>query len=138
MKPGFHPCGLSPNSAAAFKLIVLGEVDAWLASMPSLLQAASGAAIMECKSLKAIVAPLEQLSSERLHVLARNVLEAVHKKIAKETLHYIPCGWLVLEKASVGSSVVHGVRKSYFWGTMAAKQAYAHAKACLAAIVPQK
>jgi len=47
LKPGFHQCGLSPNSAAAFKLIVLGEVDTWLVSMPSLLQAA-GAANMEC------------------------------------------------------------------------------------------
>ena len=52
LKPGFHQCGLSPNSAAAFKLIVLGEVDTWLVNMPSLLQAA-GAANMECKSLKA-------------------------------------------------------------------------------------
>ena len=127
MKPGFHQCGLSANSAAAFKLIVLGEVDTWLVNMPSLLKAA-GAANMECKSLKAIVALLEQLSSERFHLLVRNGLEVVHKKMTKETLYYIPCGWLVLEKASVDSSVVYGVRKSYFWDTMAAKQAYAHAK----------
>ena len=51
-----------------------------------------------------------------------------HKKMTKDTLYYIPCGWLVLEKASVDSSVVYGVRKSFFWDTMAAKQAYAHAK----------
>ena len=61
-------------------------------------------------------------------MLVRNGLEVVHKKTTQETLYYIPCGWLVLEKASVDSSVVYGVHKSYFWGTMAAKQAYAHAK----------
>ena len=68
---------------------------------------------------KAIVALLEQPSSERFHVLVRNGLEVVHKKTAKETVYYIPCGWLVLEKASVDSSVVYGARKSYFWDTMA-------------------
>ena len=71
---------------------------------------------MECKRLKAIVALLEQLSSERLHVLVRNGLDVVRKKLAKETLYYTPCRWLVLEKASVDSSVVYGVRASYFWG----------------------
>ena len=61
-------------------------------------------------------------------MLVRNGLEVVHKKRAKETLYYIPCGWLVLEKASVDSSAVYGARRSYFWDTMAAKQADAHAK----------
>ena len=65
--------------------------------------------------LKAIVALLEQLSSERFHMLVRNGLEVVRKKMAKETLPYIPCGWLVLEKASVDSSVVYAARKSYLW-----------------------
>ena len=127
VKPGFHQRGSSPNPAAAFKLIVLGEVDTRLANMPSLLQAAC-VANMECKGLKAIVALLEQLSSERFHVLVRNGLDVVHKKMTKEALHYTPCGWLVLEKASVDSSVVYGARASYFWDTMAAKQADAHAK----------
>ena len=95
--------------------------------MPSLLQAAA-AASMDCKSLKAIVALLEQLSPERFHVLVRSKLGVVRKKMAEETLCYTPRGWLVLEKASVDSSVVYGVRKSYFWDTMAAKQAYARAK----------
>ena len=48
--------------------------------------------------------------------------------MAQETVYSIPCGWLVLEKASVDSSVVYGTRTSYFWDTMAAKQAGAHAK----------
>ena len=61
-------------------------------------------------------------------MLARNGLEVVREKMVKETLYYIPCGWLVLEKASVDSSVVYGARKGYFWDTMAAKQADAHAK----------
>ena len=48
--------------------------------------------------------------------------------MATETLYYTPCGWLVLEKASVDSSVVYGACKSYVWDTMAAKQADVHAK----------
>ena len=47
-------------------------------------------------------------------MLVRNGLEVVHKKMAKETLYYTPCGWLVLEKGPVDSRVVYGVHKSYF------------------------
>ena len=107
--------------------MVLGEVDTWLVNMPSLLQAAA-AANVECKRLKAIVELLEQLSSERFHLLVRHGLKVVHKKMRTETLYYSPCGWsAVLEKASVDSSVVYGARKSYLWATTVAKQVYAHA-----------
>ena len=117
---------MTPNSAAAFKVIVLGEVDTWLVNMPSLLQAAA-AANMERKRLTVIVELMEQLSSERFHLLVRHGLKVVHKKMMKDTLYYVPGGWLGLEKASWSSSVVYGVRKSYLWATTAAKQAYARA-----------
>ena len=72
------------------------------------------------------------MSLDRLGLLKTAGVRFKSTRITKETLYYVPAGWLVIEQALADSPLIYGIRKSYFIKTPATIEAYKTANNWLA------
>jgi hypothetical protein len=119
--------GLSPNSAAVFRLLAMGTVDTWAINPCTFIEA--------CKKMNHSIIDLETfknmvtgLTADVAKQLIENGAQMYYHKLAAEELCYIPCGWFVVERAVADCAVMYGMRKSVFFDTPSAKLSYQSAK----------
>ena len=70
------------------------------------------------------------LTAERLEELVKNDLICVVLDINPKSVSYIPCGWILAEKAKEGdgTDLIYGIRKSVFKSSQANKTSYQFAQ----------
>ena len=129
----FYSAACSPNSGAIFRLVVLGEMHVLAAPMHKLIAAFT--AMGEAPAnMDALSKKVQGLSEDRRKILAEKGCSFHYQLMKKETLYYIPVGWLVLEQVSASSCpLLYGIRKSYFLKSEKGISNYKASKVMLAA-----
>ena len=117
----YSKVSLTPNCAAMFYMVVLGEVDLWMVAVEDMVRVRKAQKKPHDK-LDIIKKDLEAMTDPEMEELARQ-LSMYHIHVPKETLIYVPAGHIVMEKAGE-SSLVYGLRKSVFFDTVRTKELY--------------
>ena len=114
-------CGLTPNSAACFKMLMYGSAELYLAPIAGLIDGLNKMGI-KFKTMVDLETQLFALTAEQIEKLKETVSFHI-AALKKEQMLYIPAGWICLEKCGQ-ESMIYGVRKSYFFRSAAAVANY--------------
>jgi hypothetical protein len=120
--------GLTPNSAACFKMLMYGSAELYLAPIAELLRGLNLMGI-KFKNMVELETQLFALTDVQIKKLKETVSFHI-AALKKEQLLYIPTGWICLEKCGQ-ETMIYGVRKSYFFRSAAAVANYTAAKQLL-------
>ena len=103
----------------------MGEVDTWAVDTASLLVAAKAEESMTAPENAAEVKQLLLGMTEDICTkLKAKGLKIYFLKLTRETLCYLPCGWLIIEKASSDASLIYGASKRLFFSTPGSKKVF--------------
>ncbi len=129
LQPSYFNCRLTASCSACAMLVSMGELEMWLADLHVVVHALA-AEQTACSTLPEISHALENLTKEKLEALQKHGLKLLQVTVIKESVVYIPCGWVVLMKTT-DANLIYGVRKSFFFKTKAAKTSFASARAVM-------
>ena len=100
---------VTPNHAALFKTLACGEIHHWLVERASLVAALKTIG----KEDNDFTASLQGCNSDDLASLVQAGAKMRKCVLTKESLLYVPCGWIQVETVT-NHSLVYGARKSWF------------------------
>ena len=131
---GYHNkmqwCGVSPNWAGVLRLHVAGSLTCYAFEIHSFLLSIAKAngkeSIEDVPTFDETKDLIAGLTAERLEELHKHDLICVALDINPKSVSYIPCGWILAEKAKEGdgTDLIYGIRKSVFKSSQANKTSY--------------
>eukprot|EP00969_Alexandrium_andersonii_P061557 2713424-Alexandrium_andersonii.AAC.1 len=130
--PEYVSIGVAPNSAAMFRLMVLGEMEVRAMPLTDLLEAFRKLGD-KVGNMDDLIAKFSQMPVAKMTALVQSGgLKLWTRRVMKEELVFVPAGWLVCER-SVGGQSIYALRKSYFFKSVTAASNYSAAMELLEA-----
>ena len=113
VRPSFYTVTQTPNGAAYFKMVCLGEIEAWVVDTMS-ITAAAKTLDMKYTGLEGLIKLIEELTPDDFRKLKGAGAQFLYKRLRREDMIYVPMGAIILEKSS-DASLIYGIRKSFMF-----------------------
>lgn len=113
--PTYWSVGLTPNSAAMQRMLVLGTLDVILVNTQELMDAMSAVGVVFEVKASALKDYVMSLDKEMYVALATAGCTFLYVQQAHESLLHVPTGWLMVEWQGGDDPLVYGWRKSLFY-----------------------
>ena len=128
---GWESCGLTPNCAGCFKMLVFGTVTAYVIDTELLLKHLPTLK-MAGRNTAELYKIVQAFTAEQVQQLKDLGVPVYKCHMEKEMILWVPAGWLLLEKTG-DSALTYGIRKSMFITTSSLRPKYEAAKLLLQA-----